>query len=335
MHDDEVRATPELVERLLAEQCPQWAGLPVTALPDDVEGTDNVLFRLGDALVVRMPKVEWAAQQADSDARWLPRLAPHLPVTVPVPEHVGRPSDDYPWAWSVVPWVEGETPPRLGSDDVPLARDLAAFALRLRQIDATGGPTKPPGSRGTPLSHVDDAARAGLERLRGHDDGLDLDAAERAWDTCVSAPDWDGDPVWIHGDLQPGNLVVDGGHLAAVIDWGALGVGDPAPDVAAALWTFTGAARAAYRDAVAPDDATWVPAAGRSPRPSPVSTTTATPSRGWPSTADRWSAPSSPSSPDRATGPRTRRLRACLLAGHRAGVEGCRVRHHPRLKEHR
>src|SRR6478752_5282072 len=152
MHEDEVRATPELVEGLVAEQCPQWHGLPVTALPDDVEGTDNVLFRLGDALVVRMPKVEWAAQQADSDARWLPRLAPHLPVSVPVPVHLGRPSDDYPWAGSVVPWVDGATPPRLGSDDAPLARDVADFALRLREVDPAGGTTKPAGSRGTPLS---------------------------------------------------------------------------------------------------------------------------------------------------------------------------------------
>ncbi|KRC88617.1 hypothetical protein ASE25_12235 [Terrabacter sp. Root85] len=268
MHEDEVRATPELVRRLLADQCPQLAELPVTALPDDVEGTDNVLFRLGDALVVRMPKVEWAAQQADSDARWLPRLAPHLPVGVPVPVHLGRPSDDYPWAWSVVPWVDGTTPPRLGSDDVPLARDVADFALRLREVDATGGPTKPPGSRGTPLSHVDAAARAGLERLRGHDDALDLDAAERAWDICVSAPDWEGDPVWIHGDLQPGNLVVDTGRLVAVIDWGALGVGDPAPDVAAALWTFTGDARDLYRETVCPDDATWLRACGWALAPS-------------------------------------------------------------------
>ncbi|MBW8731877.1 MAG: aminoglycoside phosphotransferase family protein [Terrabacter sp.] len=272
MHEDEVRATAELVGRLVAEQCPQWDGLPVAALPDDVEGTDNVLFRLGNSLVVRMPKVEWAAQQADSDARWLPRLAPHLPVSVPVPVHLGRPSDDYPWAWSVVPWVDGTTPPRLGSDDVPLARDLAAFALRLRAADATGGPTKPAGSRGTPLSHVDASARAGIERLRGHDDGLDLDAAERAWDTCVAAPDWTGAPVWFHGDLQPGNLVVDDGRLAAVIDWGAvgvgLGVGDPAPEVAAALWTFTGDARALYREAVCPDEATWLCACGWALAPS-------------------------------------------------------------------
>lgn len=268
MHENEVRATPDLVERLVADQCPQWSGLPVTPLPDDVEGTDNVLFRLGHELVVRMPKIEWAQDQAESDACWLPRLAPHLPAAVPVPVHLGRASDDYPWAWSVVPWVDGATPPRLGSDDVPLACDLATFALRLRGIDATGGPTKPPGSRGTPLVHVDDAARAALERLRAHDDGIDLDAAERAWDRCVSAPAWHREPVWIHGDLQPGNLVVDAGRLVAVIDWGALGVGDPAPDVAAALWTFTGRARDAYREAVCPDDATWLRACGWALAPS-------------------------------------------------------------------
>ena len=268
MHDHEVRATPELVERLVAEQCPQWARLPVTALPDDVEGTDNVLFRLGEALVVRMPKVEWAQGQATSDSCWLPHLAPHLPARVPVPVHLGHSTGDYPWAWSVVPWVEGTTPPRLGSDDVSLARDLAHFALRLREIDATDGPSRPPGSRGAPLRHVDEAARAALARLRDDDDGLDLEAAEAAWDRCVSAPDWEGEPVWLHGDLQPGNLVVHGGRLAAVIDWGALGVGDPATDVAPALWTFTGSARQAYKEAVAPDEATWLRACGWALAPS-------------------------------------------------------------------
>ena len=271
MHDDEVRATPELVRRLVDEQCPQWAALPVSALPADVEGTDNVLFRLGDEFVVRMPKIEWAAGQADSDARWLPRLAPHLPAAVPVPVHVGQPSDDYPWRWSGVPWVEGTTPPRLGSDDAALAGDLAAFTLFLRSVEADGGPAKPPGSRGTPLRHVDRQVRTALENLRGHDDGVDLDAAERAWEVVLAAPEWDRDPVWFHGDLQPGNLVVDShgdGRLVGVIDWGAVGIGDPAPDLAPALWTFTGAARELYREAVAPDEATWVRACGWALAPS-------------------------------------------------------------------
>ncbi|MEW1951903.1 aminoglycoside phosphotransferase family protein [Terrabacter sp. NPDC080008] len=274
MHADEVRATPELVRRLVAEQCPQWAALPVAVLPGDVEGTDNVLFRLGEELVVRMPKVGWAAGQAESDARWLPRLAPHLPAMVPVPAHVGEASTDYPWRWSVVPWVEGTTPPRMGSDDVSLARDLAAFTLALQSLDPDGGPTKPPGSRGTPLRHVDPDVREALEDLRAHDDGLDLDAAGRAWEACLAAPEWDRAPVWIHGDLQPGNLVVghraghDPGRLTGVIDWGAIGVGDPAPDLAPALWTFTGRAREVYREAVAPDDATWLRACGWALAPS-------------------------------------------------------------------
>jgi aminoglycoside phosphotransferase (APT) family kinase protein len=268
MHADEVRATPALVRRLVEDQCPQWAGRPVTPLPDDVEGTDNVLFRLGEDLVVRMPKVAHAAGQAASDARWLPGLAPHLPAEVPVPAHLGHPGGGYPWAWAVVPWLRGTTPPRLGSDDVPLARDLAAFTRALHAVDATGGPSRQPGSRGAPLRHVDDAVRGALGRLQDQDDGLDLRAAERAWETCLAAPDWDAAPVWIHGDLQPGNLVVDAGRLVGVIDWGGLGVGDPAPDVAAALWTFTGAARDAYREAVAPDDATWLRACGWALAPS-------------------------------------------------------------------
>jgi aminoglycoside phosphotransferase (APT) family kinase protein len=262
IHDDEIRATAGQVRHLLAAQCPQWAGLPVTPLPDEVEGTDHVLFRLGTGLVARMPKIAWAADQADSDARWLPGLASHLPVRIPVPLHVGEPGAGYPWRWTVVPWIAGSTPARLGCDDVLLARDVAAFVRALHAVDPVGGPLKPPGSRGSALRHADEAVRRALPRLAGHDDGFDVTAAEAAWGTCLAAPDWDRNPVWIHGDLQPGNLIANRGRLAGVIDFGALGVGDPAPDVAAALWTFTGAARDAYREAIEYDDATWRRACG-------------------------------------------------------------------------
>jgi aminoglycoside phosphotransferase (APT) family kinase protein len=247
IHDDEIRATVGQVSDLVAAQCPQWAGLPVTPLSEDLEGTDHVLFRIGDELVARMPKIAWAVDQAGSDARWLPLLAPHLPVRIPVPLHLGEPGAGYPWRWTVVPWITGSTPPRLGCDDVQLARDVAAFVRALHGVDPVGGPAKAPGSRGSALVHADDGVRRVLPRLAGYDDGFDVAAAEAAWDACLAAPAWDRDPVWIHGDLQPGNLVTEGGRLAAVIDFGALGVGDPAPDVAPALWTFTGAARAAYR----------------------------------------------------------------------------------------
>jgi aminoglycoside phosphotransferase (APT) family kinase protein len=268
IHADEIRATAEQVHRLVADQCPQWADLPVTPLPDNVEGTDHVLFRIGDQLVARMPKIAWAVDQADSDARWLPMLSSHLPLRVPVPLHLGEPGAGYPWRWTVVPWIAGTTPPRLGCDDVPLAGDLAAFTRALHGVDPAGGPPKPPGSRGAALIHADEDVRRMLPRLAEHDDGFDVAAAEAAWNVCLAAPDWDGEPVWIHGDLQPGNLIIDGGRLAAVIDFGTLGVGDPAPDVAPALWTFTGAASAAYREAVGYDDATWLRACGWALAPS-------------------------------------------------------------------
>ena len=262
IHDDEVRATVGQMRRLVPAQCPQWAGLPVTPLPEELEGTDHVLFRIGDELVARMPKIAWAVDQADSDARWLPMLASRLPVRIPAPLFVGEPGAGYPWRWTVVPWVAGSTPPRLGCDDVRLAGDLAAFVRALHRVDPAEGPAKPPGSRGSALRHADDGVRRVLPRLAEHDDGFDVAAAEAAWNACLAAPDWHRDPVWIHGDLQPGNLIISGGRLVAVIDFGALGVGDPAPDVAPALWTFTGAARDAYRDAVGYDDATWRRACG-------------------------------------------------------------------------
>jgi len=262
MHPNEVRATADQVRALLREQCPQWADLPVRPLPDDVEGTDHVLFFIGDDLVARMPKIASSVEQTDSDARWLPVVAPHLPVAVPVPCHVGEPGAGFPWRWSVAPWITGHTPPRLGSDDVSLALEVAAFARALHSVDADDGPRKPPGTRGSALAHIDPAVREALSRLVGHDDGFDLAAAQTAWDVCCAAPDWDRPPVWIHGDLQPGNLIVREGRLAAVVDFGAFGIGDPAPDVAPALWTFTGEARRAYRTAMACDDAMWLRACG-------------------------------------------------------------------------
>jgi aminoglycoside phosphotransferase (APT) family kinase protein len=268
MHANEVRASAEVVRDLLRAQCPQWSGLCVTPLPEDVEGTDHVLFRVGDKLLARMPKVVEAVEQAEADARWLPLLAPQLPVRVPVPLHVGGPGEGFPWTWTVVHWFPGETPPRLGIDDGALAHDLATFARAMHAIEPMGGPVKPPGTRGSSLRHVDEAVRRVLPRLRDHDDGFDVGAAEAAWHACLGAPEWDRPVVWIHGDLQPGNLIVDQGRLTAIVDFGALGLGDPAPDVAPALWTFTGAARDVYRDAVGYDDATWLRACGWALAPS-------------------------------------------------------------------
>ena len=262
MHKDEVRVSADQVHQLLAAQCPLWADLPIAPLPEGVEGTDHVLFRIGDELVARMPKVAYAVEQAESDARWLPVLGPLLPVKVPVSLHLGQPGSGFPWPWTVVPWMSGVTLPLDGCNQVPIAHELAAFASTLHSLDTRGGPRRQSGSRGAPLIHLDPHVRQVLPRLAEYDDGFDVAKAEAAWDTCVTAPEWEQPPVWIHGDLQPGNLIIEDGHLAAVIDFGGVGLGDPAPDLAPALWTFIGAARAAYREALGYDHATWLRACG-------------------------------------------------------------------------
>jgi aminoglycoside phosphotransferase (APT) family kinase protein len=180
-----------------------------------------------------MPKIDWAADQAVSDARWLPRLAPK---------------------WTVVPWIAGDNPGVSERSQPSLAGEVAAFVRALQTIDRVGAPLKTGRSRGTPLAPNDDAAQAALRELASHDEGIDLDAVAKAWDDAVTAPVWDQPPVWIHSDIQPGNLILDGGRLAAVIDFGGLGLGDPAPDM--------GAARSTYRDELGCDDATWRRAGG-------------------------------------------------------------------------
>jgi aminoglycoside phosphotransferase (APT) family kinase protein len=253
LHDDEVASTPELVRRLVAEQFPRWADLPVTRGP--AGGTDHHLFRLGDELLVRMPKIAWAQDQALSDARWLPHLAPHLPLRLPAPEAVGEPGEGFPFRWSVTPWLGGASPAagELGTD---AARQLGEFVAALRAVSTAGGPVKEGTSRGVPLARLDDDVRAAITESGTRIDGR---AVTKAWDRALAArPASDG--YWIHGDLLPGNLLADGGRMTAVIDWGGVGVGDPAADLIPAWTQFTGAGRAAFGAAATdgltdPDDA--------------------------------------------------------------------------------
>ena len=226
MHADEVEVDAALVRRLLAGQFPQWASLPLEVVRS--AGTDNAIYRLGDTMAVRLPRIHWATGQVDKEQRWLPRLAPHLPLAIPVPLGRGQPAEGYPWAWSVCRWLPGEsaTPEHL-ADARQAAADLAHFILALQRIDATGEP--PPGapdsSRGVPLATRDAATRATIAQCVGL---LDTDAVTAAWDAALQAPIWDGPPVWIHGDLHSGNLLAERGRLSATIDFGCLGLGDPA-----------------------------------------------------------------------------------------------------------
>jgi aminoglycoside phosphotransferase (APT) family kinase protein len=255
MHADEVETDAALVHRLLAAQLPQWADRPIERV--ESAGTDNAIYRLGDDMAVRLPRRKGAVPQVDKEHEWLPRLAPGLPLLVPVPLAKGQPGEGYPWHWSVCRWLQGEnaTLERL-ANPVAAATTLAHFVDALQRIDSTGGP--PPGRhsffRGVPLALRDSYTRTALDALHGV---IDVDAATAAWDAALQVPAWHGPSVWIHGDLASGNLLAVEGRLRAVIDFGCLGVGDPASDLIVAWNLFSGESRDVYRAALAVDDATW------------------------------------------------------------------------------
>ncbi len=256
MHIDKVDINTALVRRLLAAQFPQWAHLPIK--PIRPTGTDHAIYRLGSDKAVRLPRVDWAIEQVEKEHRWLPRLAPHLPLAIPVPLALGTPGEGYPWPWSISRWLAGQNAiiERI-ADPAQAARELAHFIVALERADPVGGP--PPGPhnffRGEPLARRDESIRANIAKLSGI---LDTEAVIAAWEAALQAPAWDGLPVWIHGDLHPGNLLVERGRLSAVIDFGGLGVGDPACDLMVAWYLLPAEARRVFRDVLQIDDATWV-----------------------------------------------------------------------------
>lgn len=239
-----------LVTKLIAAQFPQWSHLRVSAVANS--GWDNRTFHLGDAMLVRLPSGEHYARAVSKEQTWLPKLAPHLPLPIPQPLALGHPGSGYPWPWSIYGWLEGEYArhdnlPKLE----PFAADLANFLLALRQVDPTGGPTRT--MRGGSLELWREQAETALELLR---DRIDVEAASEIWQLAVAAPFEDA-PVWYHGDVAAGNLLVQNGSLCAVIDFGGLGVGDPACDMVIA-WTFLDpASREVFRQQLGVSDAIW------------------------------------------------------------------------------
>ncbi|MGC5020573.1 aminoglycoside phosphotransferase family protein [Micromonospora sp. DT47] len=253
MHADEVDTDVELVRRLLAAQFPHWADLPIRPVPS--YGTDHDIYRLGAHLVARLPRIGWATRQAAREAEWLPKLAPHLPLALPVPVAMGRPAEGYPFDWSVCEWLPGHDASR-GIDDLDRAAvDLAAFVTALRRIDTTGAFPRAPRSRGAALAELDDGVRRSVAQLG---DRIDGQAALRSWQESLDAPAWDGPDVWLHGDLLPGNLLVVDGRLSAVIDFGGLNVGDPACDLQPAWNVFAGDSRRRFRTELDVDEASWL-----------------------------------------------------------------------------
>ncbi|WP_405057206.1 aminoglycoside phosphotransferase family protein [Kribbella sp. NBC_01505] len=260
LHDDEVEIDAELVARLLAEQFPDWADAPIEVVASS--GTDNVTFRVGEDLAARLPRTVSTQGQVEEDLTWLPRLAPHLPLAVPEPLALGEPGAGYPFTWGVYRWLDGEAfeLDQL-ADPNAAARDLAEFIRALQAVDTTGAPvpSDDPFSRGTPLKPRDAMFREALDQLR---DEFDTELVLEAWDASLAADTYSGPPVWVHGDLMSGNLLVADGNLSAVIDFGTARAADPAADVLPAWWLFEGDSRQAFRDALQVDRTTWTRARG-------------------------------------------------------------------------
>ncbi len=247
-------ADVSLARRLIARQFPRWADLPLR--PVAVSGWDNQTFRLGDRMSVRLPTAAEYALAVDKEHRWLPVLAPRVPLRIPTPVARGEPDEGFAFHWSVYEWIDGEP---AGADTIGdltgFAVSLAAFLVALRRVDSTGGPG--PGLhnwfRGGPLERYGQQTRRAIEALDGR---IPRGPVTEIWQRALQASR-KGRPVWFHGDIAPGNLLVRDGALTAVIDFGTCGVGDPACDVAIAWTLLTRASRPAFRTGLDIDDGTW------------------------------------------------------------------------------
>jgi aminoglycoside phosphotransferase (APT) family kinase protein len=257
----ELDVTPDLVRRLLVAQQPDLADLPIEVMTN---GWDNVVYRLGSELLVRLPRREMAAKLVVHEQLWLPVLQARLPLPIPAPVRIGNPDLGYPWSWSVVPFLPGqvaaENPP---SDLRDAAVILSEFLAALHTPAPPDAPINP--YRGVPLANRRTAV---FENLAAVADLVDSTAAQHVWDVATAAPAWDGDPVWLHGDLHPANILVDRGRISGVIDFGDITAGDPAADLSVAWMLLPAehhdAFRNTYRDAAsrAADDDIWVRARG-------------------------------------------------------------------------
>ncbi|HVQ87181.1 MAG TPA: aminoglycoside phosphotransferase family protein [Actinomycetes bacterium] len=256
MYADEFDIDAELVRRLIAGQFAEWADLPI----DRVEpaGTDNAVYRLGANLAVRLPRIESASDSPVAEHRWLPKLAPLLPLAIPEPIALGEPTDEYPWNWTVCRWLEGETAmiDRI-TDPHQAALDLAAFIAALERIDPAGGP--PPDGRGGPIAERDEWMHQAMATLG---DSIEVGAVTAIWELALEVPEWTDSPVWIHGDLDSRNMLVQRGRFSGVLDFGTMAVGDPACDVMVAWKLLPASARGTLRSALSVDDATWARARG-------------------------------------------------------------------------
>jgi aminoglycoside phosphotransferase (APT) family kinase protein len=244
-----------LARRLVDTQFPQWADLPLR--PVEPGGSDHAIYRLGEELSVRLPRHRGAIGQAEKELHWLPRLAPVLPLAIPVPVGVGEPDFGYPWQWGVSRWLDGQVATVEAQGNSPeVAVELAEFLTALQRFAPEDIPTEgaPADLTSGPLADRDADTRACIAKVGGR---FDAAAMVELWDEALSVPGWDRPPVWFHGDFHTGNLLVVDGRLSAVIDFGGFGIGDPACDLIVAFTLMSAECRAVFRAALGVDDASW------------------------------------------------------------------------------
>jgi aminoglycoside phosphotransferase (APT) family kinase protein len=245
-----------LARGLVDAQFPQWAALPLERV--EPGGSDHVIHRLGADLAVRLPRHAGPLDGLGTEFAWLPRLAAHLPLAIPVPVAQGRPGLGYPWPWSVFRWLDGEVATvEALSGDRSAARELARFLTALRRAAEVvrPAPDEAASLRPQPLAARDRSTRVAIDRFSGVFDAAVMTAV---WEEALAAEPWDRLPVWTHGDFHTGNLLTVDGRLSAVIDFGGLRYGDPASDLMVAYTLLDVEGRAAFRDTLGVDDATWV-----------------------------------------------------------------------------
>jgi aminoglycoside phosphotransferase (APT) family kinase protein len=248
----------QVARSLLRGQRPEWAELPISPAG---AGTDNRMYRLGDQLLLRLPRTADNAQAVRKEQAWLPRLAPQLPCRIPEPVHAGTPTDAFPLAWSVYRWIDGAEAGEPGAvtDWSTFGSDLATTVQHLHAVPLMGAVREGELSwyRGGSQQPCDEWVSRCFDDCR-KSDGLDLDIERlhHLWQQALTLPEPSGRHVWLHGDMKPSNLLVQHGRLHAVIDFGSLSVGFPDAEHAT-LWDFPTEARQAYWDAMGLDDVAW------------------------------------------------------------------------------
>jgi len=253
LHADELSVDRRGVRELLATQFARCAALPLEAVASN--GTDNWLFRLGHQMCVRLPRRAAAATTVEREWRWLPILAPGLPLETPRPLFFGQPGESYPFNWMVTSWIDGDDAGTSPPDPFEAAHQLAAFLVALRAIPTAEGPVPGPENfwRGTDLAARDLPVRRALKAAR---DMIDAAACERLWEACLDVPVATS-KGWIHGDIHPGNLIVRSGSVVGVIDFGCMAIGDPACDLQCAWTLLDASSRRKLRELTQCDDAAW------------------------------------------------------------------------------